>query len=55
VHTSPLFSMDHNGPELVIMIGLLSLVLAMLGSGRFGLDHLIITRAQRKAGTAPSR
>jgi putative oxidoreductase len=55
VHTSPLFSMDHNGPELAIMIGLLSLVLAVVGSGRFGLDHLIVKRARRKAGTAPGR
>ena len=55
VHTSALFAMDHNGPELVIMIGLLSLVLAAVGSGRFGLDHLIVTRARRKAGTAAGR
>jgi putative oxidoreductase len=55
VHTSGLFAMDHNGPELVIMIGLLSLVLAAVGSGRFGLDHLIVTRARRKAGTAAGR
>src|SRR5690606_36561020 len=44
VHTSPLFSMDANGPELVISLALLSLVLAALGSGRFGLDHLITGR-----------
>jgi putative oxidoreductase len=50
VHTSPLFSMDHNGPELAIMIGLLSLVLAVTGSGRFGLDHLIVARARRRKG-----
>jgi putative oxidoreductase len=55
VHTSALFAMDHNGPELVIMIGLLSLVLAVTGSGRFGLDHLIVTRARRKAGTTAGR
>jgi putative oxidoreductase len=48
VHTSPLFSMDHNGPELSIMIGLLSLVLAVVGSGRFGLDHLIIARRRAR-------
>jgi putative oxidoreductase len=48
VHTSPLFSMDHNGPELAIMIGLLSLVLAVTGSGRFGLDHLIVARSRRR-------
>ena len=50
VHTSPLFSMDHNGPELAIMIALLSLVLAVTGSGRFGLDHLIVAR-RRRAGS----
>jgi putative oxidoreductase len=44
VHTSGLYAMDHNGPELVIAIGLLSLVLAVTGSGRFGLDHLIVRR-----------
>jgi putative oxidoreductase len=48
VHTSPLFSMDHNGPELAIMIALLSLVLAVVGSGRFGLDHLIIARRRAR-------
>ena len=47
VHTSPLFSMDHNGPETVIAIGLLSLVLAVTGSGRFGLDQLIRRRRAR--------
>ena len=44
VHTSGLYAMDHNGPELVIAIGLLSLVLAVTGSGRLGLDHLIARR-----------
>ncbi len=44
VHTSPLYAMDHNGPELVIAIGLLSLTLAAVGSGRFGLDHLLLRR-----------
>jgi putative oxidoreductase len=51
VHTSGLYAMDHNGPELVITLGLLSLILAVTGSGRFGLDHLIVTRARRKTGT----
>jgi putative oxidoreductase len=41
VHTSGLYSMDNNGPELVITIGLLSLVLAVAGSGRLGVDHWI--------------
>ncbi len=49
VHTSGLFAMDRNGPELVITIGLLSLVLAVIGSGRYGLDHLIIPRIRRRA------
>jgi putative oxidoreductase len=31
----------------VIAIGLLSLVLALTGSGRFGLDDLIVRRAAR--------
>lgn len=47
VHTTALYSMDHTGPETVIAIGLLSLVLAAVGSGRFGLDHLLIRRARR--------
>ena len=52
VHTSPLYSMDHNGPELVIALGLLSLVLAVTGSGRLGLDHLLVRRrTPRTAGT----
>lgn len=55
VHTSGLFAMDHNGPELVIALGLLGLVLGVTGSGRFGLDHLIVTRTRRKARTAASR
>jgi putative oxidoreductase len=50
VHTSPLFSMDHNGPELAIMIALLSLVLAVVGSGRFGLDRLIVARIRQRSG-----
>jgi putative oxidoreductase len=49
VHTSGLFAIDHNGPELVIALGLLSLVLAVTGSGRFGLDHLIVRRLRRRA------
>ena len=53
VHTSPLFSMDHNGPELAITIALLSLVLAVSGSGRFGVDHVLIAR--RRARVASDR
>jgi putative oxidoreductase len=47
VHTSPLYAMDHNGPETVIAIGLLSLALAAAGSGRFGLDHAVRRRRTR--------
>jgi putative oxidoreductase len=52
VHTSGLYAMDRNGPELVIAIGLLSLVLAATGSGRFGLDHLVVRRLRRRPRTA---
>lgn len=47
VHTGGLYAMDHTGPETVIAIGLLSLTLAVTGSGRFGLDHLIRRRRAR--------
>jgi putative oxidoreductase len=53
VHTSGLFAMDHNGPELVITLGLLGLVLAVTGSGRFGVDHLVVRRLRRSSRTAP--
>lgn len=51
VHMSALFAMDQTGPELVIALGLLSLVLAVTGSGRLGLDHLFFGRTRRKAAT----
>ena len=47
VHPTALYAADHTGPETVIAIGLLSLVLAVTGSGRFGLDHLIVHRGAR--------
>ena len=53
VHTSGLFAMDHNGPELVIALGLLGLVLAVTGSGRLGLDPLIVRRLRRSSRRAP--
>jgi len=52
VHPTALYASDHTGPETVIAIGLLSLILAVLGSGRFGLDHLIIQRARRVTSAA---
>ncbi|MGH3786550.1 MAG: DoxX family protein [Pseudonocardiaceae bacterium] len=48
-HASGLYALDHTGPELVIALGLLSLVLAVSGSGRLGLDHLIARRVRRRA------
>ena len=51
VHTSGLLAMDRNGPELVITLGLLSLVLAVTGSGRFGVDHLVARRFRRTSRT----
>jgi hypothetical protein len=47
VHTGGLYALDHTGPELVVALGLLSLVLAVSGSGRLGLDHLIVRRVVR--------
>jgi putative oxidoreductase len=52
VHHGGLYALDYTGPELVIALGLLSLVLAVSGSGRLGLDHLIVRRVRRRAGTA---
>ena len=52
VHDSGLFAMDHNGPELVIALGLLGLVLAVTGSGRLGLDPLIVRRLRRTSRRA---
>ena len=52
VHTSGLYAMDHNGPELVIALGLLGLVLAVTGSGRLGLDPLIVRRLRRTSRRA---
>lgn len=53
VHTSALYAMDHNGPELVIALGLLSIMLAVTGSGRIGLDHLRNSRRRvSEAGQA---
>ncbi|MCV2489234.1 DoxX family protein [Geodermatophilus sp. YIM 151500] len=51
VHTSGLYAMDRNGPELVIAVGLLGLVLAVTGSGRFGVDHLIVRRLRLRSRT----
>jgi putative oxidoreductase len=52
VHTGGLYALDHTGPELVITLGLLSLVLAAAGSGRLGLDHLIARRVRSGGSTA---
>ena len=56
VHPTALYAADHTGPETVIAIGLLSLVLAASGSGRFGLDHLIAShrRVRRATSAAPT-
>jgi putative oxidoreductase len=48
VHTGGIYALDHTGPELVIALGLLSLVFAVSGSGRLGLDHLIVQRFRRR-------
>ncbi len=48
VHTGGLYALDHTGPELVIALGLLSLLLAVSGSGRLGLDPYIVRRVRRR-------
>ncbi len=52
VHTGGLYALDHTGPELVIALGLLSMLLAVSGSGRLGLDHLIVRRIRPRISTA---
>jgi putative oxidoreductase len=52
VHHGGLYALDYTGPELVIAIGLLSLVLAVSGAGRLGLDYFIVRRAGRRVSTA---
>jgi putative oxidoreductase len=54
VHPTALYAADHTGPETVIAIGLLSLVLAATGSGRFGLDHLIAGHRRARRATSPA-
>ena len=51
VHTTALYAADHTGPETVIAVALLSLVLVVTGSGRFGLDHLIAHRRARRSSS----
>ena len=53
VHTGALYAMDHTGPELVIALGLLSLMLAVTGSGRLGFDHLVSRRTRRTSSGLP--
>ncbi|MGH3767429.1 MAG: DoxX family protein [Pseudonocardiaceae bacterium] len=50
VHHGGIYALDNTGPELVIALGLLSLVLAVSGSGRLGLDHLLVQRVVRRRG-----
>lgn len=40
VHTSELYAMDHNGPEIAVAIGLLSLMFVVTGPGRVAVDRL---------------
>lgn len=41
VHTGGLYSMEGNGPELVIAIGLVSLMFAVTGPGRLAVDRFL--------------
>lgn len=49
VHPNPIYnaSLEQSGPELVIALGLLSLVFVAIGSGRIGLDPYV-ARARRR-------
>jgi len=46
VHTSGLYAMDGNGPELVIAIALVSLMLAATGPGRVSVSRILGARAR---------
>lgn len=48
IHHGGLYALDNTGPELVIALGLLSLVLAVSGSGRLGLDQLLVRGVARR-------
>lgn len=48
VHVENGLFVADNGFELVLVIGVLAIVLAAFGSGRFGLDHLFGERARRR-------
>lgn len=48
VHTGHGLFVNEGGAELVLALGVGSLLLAALGSGRFGLDHLIAPRMRRR-------
>ena len=56
VHASNGVFVTNNGFELVLVIGLLGLLLAAHGSGRYGIDHLFAgkVRSRRRRTTRPS-
>lgn len=53
VHAANGLFVDQGGYELVLVLGAASLLLAAVGSGRFGADHLLLGR--RAARTVPER
>ncbi|WP_166848719.1 DoxX family protein [Isoptericola sp. BMS4] len=53
VHAGNGLFVDQGGYELVLVLGAASLLLAAVGSGRLGVDHLLLGR--RAARTVPER
>lgn len=55
VHRGSGVFVSENGWELVLALGVGSLVLAAVGAGRFSADHLLASRARRGAPANASR
>jgi putative oxidoreductase len=56
VHPNPLYnaSLEQSGPEMVIALGLLSLMFVAVGSGRFGLDPYVARAWRRRRSGSTS-
>ncbi|WP_051713355.1 DoxX family protein [Spirillospora albida] len=50
VHAGNGLFLDQGGAEFVMTLGAASLLLAVFGSGRFGIDHLLASRAHGRHG-----
>jgi putative oxidoreductase len=52
VHAGNGLFMEKNGYELVLALAAASLVLGVLGAGRFSLDHAVLNRVRGRSGEA---